>query len=305
MPYTAASAPKAVRKLPPPARRTFIAAFNSAFREYKGDEAKSHATAWQAVKNKYEKKPNGQWGPKTQAAEEEGSMKKILADLKEVYESFKQAAPDPQQVDLSGVEQILSQVAEYPEDNFYRLADLDRQFVAAIGFNLNQNYGYGTDPYDPDARQDKEQTVEADHHNSFPGSLQHCIRTVLNAFHEDEAQESYLGNYGFVLAVYPDYLVTCALDDPDATTADYWKVDFTFNQKDYSVTFGDAKQVDVLSVVVPLGTASKETYEEESAEQGEGVAQNQDDGEGQDFKTENGEKFKKSAYLIIGDPKLP
>lgn len=307
MPYSARTLPAAARKLPPHAKRTFLAAFNSAFKQYEGDESKSFGTAWAAVKNKYEKNSGGQWVRKTQSAEEGSSMTKLLQDLKQVYETFKQASPDPQSVDLSGVETILDQVAEYPEDNFFRLADLDRQFVAAIGFDLTQHYGdgYAVDPYDPDARQDKEQTIKADHHNNFPGSLQHRIRCVLNAFHDDEAQEAYLGNYGFVLACYPEYLVTCALDDPEATEADYWLVNYQFSDKDYTVTFGDAKQVDVGTVVVPLGTMARETYEEESREQGSEAVQTQADDEGQDFKTDNGEKFKKSAYLIVPDEKSP
>jgi cation transport regulator len=295
MPYTAKTLPSAVRKLPPHARRTFQAAFNSAFKQHEGDESKSHAAAWSAVKNKYEKQGN-RWVAKTQANEE---PMKIVDQLRQAYDYFRSQSPQPEQVDLTGVTEILDQVTADPE-NFYRLGDLDSRFVAAVDFDLEQHYGAYAESYQSPG--DKERTVEADHHNNFPGSLQHRIRQVLNAFHEDETQETYLGYFGFVLAVYPDYLVTCALDDPDAQSADYWKIAYSFDDQTGAVTFGDATPVDVGTVVVPEGTMMSETPEEEDAEQSADPV-TQDDG--QDFKTENGQKFSKSAYLIIGDPKSP
>jgi len=57
MPYpTLASLPDAVKALPKHAQEIFQGAFNAAFKQYEGDEAKSAATAWAAVKTKYEKK---------------------------------------------------------------------------------------------------------------------------------------------------------------------------------------------------------------------------------------------------------
>ena len=44
-----------LRESPRTPRRFWMAAFNSAFEEYKGDEEKCAATAWAAVKNKYKK----------------------------------------------------------------------------------------------------------------------------------------------------------------------------------------------------------------------------------------------------------
>jgi cation transport regulator ChaB len=55
MPYTVSSPPEAVKGLPDHAIAIFVAAYNAAFDEYNGDEAKSNATAWAAVKTKYEK----------------------------------------------------------------------------------------------------------------------------------------------------------------------------------------------------------------------------------------------------------
>jgi len=55
MPYTIDNPPDAIKGLPKHAQEIFIAAYNSAFKQYNGDEAKANATAWAAVKTKYEK----------------------------------------------------------------------------------------------------------------------------------------------------------------------------------------------------------------------------------------------------------
>lgn len=62
MPYKNLSElPEVVRGLPKGAQEIFQATFNSAFKQYDGDEGKSAATAWAAVKNKYKKDSNGNW----------------------------------------------------------------------------------------------------------------------------------------------------------------------------------------------------------------------------------------------------
>lgn len=51
-----------MQKLPVAAQKIFLAAFNNANTEYKGDEKKSYATAWAAVeKNGYQKRADGKW----------------------------------------------------------------------------------------------------------------------------------------------------------------------------------------------------------------------------------------------------
>jgi len=56
MPYpTLDSLPDAVKALPKHGQEIYQSTFNAAFVQYKGDEAKSAATAWAAVKTKYEK----------------------------------------------------------------------------------------------------------------------------------------------------------------------------------------------------------------------------------------------------------
>jgi cation transport regulator ChaB len=61
MPYTKANAPTAVKKLPSKGQDVWIAAYNSALKQYAGDEAKAHATAWAAAKKVCVQKPDGSW----------------------------------------------------------------------------------------------------------------------------------------------------------------------------------------------------------------------------------------------------
>jgi len=63
MPYASVSElPASVRDaLPAHGQTIFLSAFNSAYKEYDGDEAKTNATAWAAVKQKYEKNDEGKW----------------------------------------------------------------------------------------------------------------------------------------------------------------------------------------------------------------------------------------------------
>lgn len=62
MPYsTVDSLPESVQKLPKHAQEIYLAAFNAAWDEYSGDEAKCHAVAWAAVKRTYEQNAAGEW----------------------------------------------------------------------------------------------------------------------------------------------------------------------------------------------------------------------------------------------------
>lgn len=62
MPYDRTSElPDGVKKLPQGGQEIYMAAFNSAFKQYNGDEPKSHATAWTAVETKYKKNTEGEW----------------------------------------------------------------------------------------------------------------------------------------------------------------------------------------------------------------------------------------------------
>jgi len=64
MPYTKDNPPDAIKGLPDAAQDIFIAAYNAAYDEYKGDEEKTNATAWAAVKTKF-KQSGGKWVAKT------------------------------------------------------------------------------------------------------------------------------------------------------------------------------------------------------------------------------------------------
>jgi len=55
MPYTKDKPPARIKKLPAHARAIWISAYNSAIKQYKGDEKKANATAWAAVSRDYKK----------------------------------------------------------------------------------------------------------------------------------------------------------------------------------------------------------------------------------------------------------
>jgi len=61
MPYTVDNPPEQIEKLPKHAIEIWVAAYNSAFEQYEGDEAKANATAWAAVKMKYRQDEDGNW----------------------------------------------------------------------------------------------------------------------------------------------------------------------------------------------------------------------------------------------------
>lgn len=63
MPYTMENIPEQIKGLPKHAQEIWIAVYNSAHKQYDGDEEKANATAWAAVKTKY-KKEGDKWVPK-------------------------------------------------------------------------------------------------------------------------------------------------------------------------------------------------------------------------------------------------
>ena len=56
MPYTKENPPEKIKDMPEPAIEIWVAAYNSALKQYDGDEGKANATAYAAVNAKYEKK---------------------------------------------------------------------------------------------------------------------------------------------------------------------------------------------------------------------------------------------------------
>ncbi len=81
MPYTAATVPPAIQSLPAGAQAIWVAAFNAAFAEYQGDEEKSFAVAWAAVKHKF-RKSGEQWVEKS--AMPERAVAVNLNDLEDI-----------------------------------------------------------------------------------------------------------------------------------------------------------------------------------------------------------------------------
>jgi cation transport regulator len=297
MPYgSTKQLPSAVKGLPGHGQRQFRAAFNSAYRQHSGDEKTAFKIAWGAVKTKY-KKSGDRWVAK-QDIDGGDNMKRLLADLSGVYNNYLNQAPMGDLANAKDAIDLIEKLDQDAKPDIGILRSLEETCVPAIGFDLAQDYNYNR------YKETSLNTSET-HHNSYPGSLQHQIRCVCLAAHADEEVSEYIGDNGFILAVYPNYIVTCAADDYDAQEADYWQVAYTFDKNNFQVTFGDAEPVDVGVVVVPHGTMSKETLEREAAENGEGDGEQDVNQDGGLMKTDGGQKFSKSAYLIIGDPKLP
>lgn len=63
MPYNSVDdLPESVRQhLPKHAQEIYKSAFNSAWDEYKHDEARAHRVAWAAVEHEYHKNESGRW----------------------------------------------------------------------------------------------------------------------------------------------------------------------------------------------------------------------------------------------------
>ncbi len=82
MPYSAtAQLPPGVRKLPAHGQEIYMAAFNAAFKQYDGDEAKAHATAWAAVKTQYKQDADGNW---TAKESREADMTMTMGNKREI-----------------------------------------------------------------------------------------------------------------------------------------------------------------------------------------------------------------------------
>lgn len=100
MPYAAVTdLPASVREaLPAHGQSIFLSAFNAAFKEYNGDEAKANATAWTAVKTKYRKDDEGKWVPvqNLAAIDNEGSFTQSAHDIQlqrlDIYLPYKGVA---------------------------------------------------------------------------------------------------------------------------------------------------------------------------------------------------------------------
>lgn len=62
MPYILSNPPKRIKSLPAKAKKIWIAAFNSAYKQYDKNEKKANQVAWSAVKKAgYKKGSDGVW----------------------------------------------------------------------------------------------------------------------------------------------------------------------------------------------------------------------------------------------------
>lgn len=281
MPYDKLSElPEAVRKLPGGAKRIFRAAFNAAHKQY-GDEERSFKVAWAAVKQKY-KKSGDKWVSKEQS---EG-MTEHLAALREVYRTyFDQVSVD--ESCRTAAWELLARVEEGPERDPAALQQLEDLCVPCFAFEQNIS---STD------------AMWAPHAHDYPGSLEHRCRVVASAARE-QLMPKYVGKYGGIVAVYPEFVVTCRPEEGDeyACGFEYYRVAYSFDEMTGSVAFGDAEEVEVLTIVVPssmmrgeeMGESQQETPPATEAQPTE------------KHKTDNGQQFSKGAYLIIGDEDKP
>jgi cation transport regulator len=283
LPYARTSElPEGVKgALPKRGQRIFRAAFNAAHRTYGGNEERAFKVAWAAVKRVFKKK-GGKW---VKASQSDLTTQQLLLDTQRLYQEHWRRNPEALPAQRT-VNDLLAQVAANPTQDLRLLRQLEGLGVPYFDFEaLVQSYANPM-PCAP-------------HTDDFPGSLDHRIRRVCCAV-RDEGDE-YLGEYGYVLAVYPNFAVCCSLDEGDEDT-DYWKVDYTFNPTTFEVALGDAQPVEVLTVVVPHEGEAMETPEREGLNIG--GTQTVVDQEAK-FKTDNGQQFSRGAYLIIGDPDLP
>ncbi len=104
MPYTKRSElPDNIQAIPSQAQDIYMAAFNAALKQYK-DEGRSHATAWAAVKNKYEQR-DGKWVAKESEApviSDKVKRSKLKAALMSEY-GIAEQSPIPKRIDVEEV----------------------------------------------------------------------------------------------------------------------------------------------------------------------------------------------------------
>ena len=115
MPYTTDKPPDQIKGLPKGGKAIWIAAFNAAIVEYKDDETKASATAWAAVKTKYEQDKEGNW-----RAKQDLSLDRIR-DL--IYQALRERFGDSDDKPSPYVNEIYPAYLVYGLDaKYYRLS---------------------------------------------------------------------------------------------------------------------------------------------------------------------------------------
>lgn len=84
MPYSLENPPAKIKDMPKHCQEIFIAAFNAALIQYKGDEGKANATAYAACKKQYEQNKDGEWMAK--------ESKGVIMELQSIYAEIIQEA---------------------------------------------------------------------------------------------------------------------------------------------------------------------------------------------------------------------
>lgn len=295
MPYTVANPPEQAKALPKGARAIFVGAFNGALKSYDGDESRAFKVAWAAVKRKY-KKDGKRWVLKQEGDVEMSFVEVQRRALAAFAASYPSLEVDRREQALA----LLDGVGEEPvvED---LLTQMGETFTPVFGLGLLEQMW-----------------------DRFPGSLDSQIDHVRAALRE---HASY-GRCPYLMAVYPDFAIVCVYNDMYGDEAEYLKLAYTFDPATHEVQFGDATEVHIETMFVPAeehegggegdgeGVVADAMTAGETAEQDEGAAsagdaavdedpQAQAKEQAQKFKTENGQRFTRGAFLVVPDPNLP
>jgi len=129
VPYTKQNIPEAAKGLPSLAQDVFIGAFNAAWKEYDGDESRSMATAWSAVKKKY-KKEGDSWIPINSNHLEDDS--KLVSIEMEIFKGGKQT--DSSGVDHDGDDLIEKAIKSFDPEKFRPPLQLDHSDGPSYGW---------------------------------------------------------------------------------------------------------------------------------------------------------------------------
>jgi cation transport regulator len=266
MPYASTKdLPTATRGLPEHAKEVFRAAFNAAHQQSPNDEAKAFRIAWAAAK-KVRKKQQDDPG-----VEEGTPMRHLLEQLRRLVQSVRVATPDLDQAKLAEAETLLKQE---PADDT-GLETLCRSLEQAMG-------GY---MYRPGAH--------------FEGSLEERLEVLCSAIRE----QGIVGRYGFIVTVFPDYLIACDPGDDYGCYCDadesptYWKLPYTLADDNTNVQFGERVEVELQMVAVEVGDAGAEA--EQSALSLADLFQ------ATVTKKDGDHSFGAGAYLIVPDKTEP
>lgn len=248
MPYKSVSElPEGVRGLPARAKRLWMSAYNAAFKTYGGDEERAFKVAWSAVKKKF-KKSGDKWVAKAQT---QRTAVEAVRATRQLYEAYWQSGRGAK--NRQPITDLLEQIETEPADHLEKLQQLEE--LGVPGFDLEQAH-YGT-------------YGGGSHEHDFPGSLDHRIRLVCRAIHEQG--RDYLGPYGYVLAVYPTFAVTCTIDDCCGDETEYWRVEYQADDQG-NITLGGAEEVDVLTVVIPAAAMGGDGEMESASQEGQPVS---------------------------------